>query len=90
MAPPDKIILPDKYYLDNFEFLLDFVEKKYHALLSVPEVNFITNFQALSEDAKCLYVRICNRKGIFFRLKKLAYNEINSIESAHIELLEQK
>ena len=90
MAPPDKIILPDKYYLDNFEFLLGFVAKKYNTLLSIPEASFITQFQQLSEDAKCLYVRICNRKGIFFRLKKLQYNEINSIESAHIELLEQK
>lgn len=87
MANQDKIILPEKYYLDNFKYVLNFVLGKYEPLLSDAELNFISNFMSLSEDGQCLYVRISNRKGQFFRKEKLLYPEITSLNDAHEELL---
>ena len=87
MANQDKIILPQKYYLDNFKYVLDFVLRKYEPLLSDTEIQFITNFMSLSEDGQCLYVRISNRKGQFFRKEKLVYTEISNLEAAYDELL---
>jgi len=87
MADKEKIILPEKYYLDNFCYVLDFVENKYAPLLSEAELNFMVQFRQLTGDAQCLYVRISNRKGQFFKLKKLNYTEIADRKKAHEELL---
>lgn len=87
MANKDKVILPEKYYLDNFKYVLDFVFAKYEPLLSDLEIQFITDFLRLSEEAQCLYVRISNRKGQFFRKEKLIYSEIPDIEVANKELM---
>ncbi|MEP3386896.1 MAG: VRR-NUC domain-containing protein [Reichenbachiella sp.] len=87
MANNDKIILPEKYYLDNFKYVLNFVLDKYEPLLSDTEIAFITNFTTLSEDGQCLYVRVSNRKGQFFRKEKLIYPEITNLDEAHEELL---
>ncbi|WP_422361788.1 VRR-NUC domain-containing protein [Reichenbachiella sp.] len=89
MANNDKIILPEKYYLDNFKYVLNFVLDKYEPLLSDDEVAFVTNFTTLSEDAQCLYVRVSNRKGQFFRKEKLIYAEITNLDDAQEELLDQ-
>lgn len=88
MANQDKIILPEKYYLDNFKYVLDFVLGKYEPLLSEDEIEFISKFMSLSEDGQCLYVRVSNRKGQFFRKEKLSYAEILDLDAAHSELLE--
>ncbi|MDW3211605.1 MAG: VRR-NUC domain-containing protein [Reichenbachiella sp.] len=89
MANNDKIILPEKYYLDNFKYVLNFVIDKYEPLLSDAEIAFITNFTTLSEDGQCLYVRVSNRKGQFFRKEKLIYPEIINLDDAHEELLDR-
>ncbi|MEO9804382.1 MAG: VRR-NUC domain-containing protein [Reichenbachiella sp.] len=86
MANQDKIVLPEKYYLDNFKYVLNFVIGKYEGLLSPSEINFVKNFLSLSEDAQCLYVRISNRKGQFFRKEKLSYAEISDLDLALREL----
>ncbi|WP_139793910.1 VRR-NUC domain-containing protein [Reichenbachiella faecimaris] len=88
MVNQDKIILPEKYYLDNFRYVLNFVLGKYEPLLSSLELDFISTFMSLSEDAQCLYVRMSNRKGQFFRKEKLIYQEIINLDEAHEELLE--
>lgn len=90
MANQDKIILPEKYYLDNFKYVLQFVLGKYEPLLSDAETLFIHDFIALSEDSQCLYVRISNRKGQFFRKEKLSYPEIQHIDAAHLDLLDRR
>jgi len=85
-----QIELPEKYYLDNFEALLRFVQDKSGYLMSRKEKNFVRKFSALPEDARCLFVRLTNRKGSFFRLDKLSYAEIeNILESADL-LCEQR
>ncbi len=78
--------LPQGYYLDNFNLLLDGVEQQYHDLLSQSEQDFISNFRQLTTDSKKLYVRLVSRKAELFRLDKLNYPEISNIEQAATQL----
>jgi hypothetical protein len=82
--------LPPRYYLDNFNILIGFSEGMYGALLSEAELEFIASFRQLSEDARCLFIRFVNRRGLFFRTDKLLYPEITNIEAALDELLTQQ
>ncbi|MEQ9405566.1 MAG: VRR-NUC domain-containing protein [Cyclobacteriaceae bacterium] len=79
--------MPEKYYLDYFNYVLDFVERQYDHILDEPEYLFYQSFRNLSEDAKCLYLRFSNRRGDFFRIKKISYTEIKDLHSAKEELL---
>ena len=87
MVGRQKLILTPHYYLDNFRYVLDFVKRLYGNLLTDAEWAFIHNFEALSLDAQCLYVRFSNRKGLFFRINKLQYTEITDVPAAADELL---
>ncbi len=78
--------LPPKYYLDYFEYLLEFVQNMYGPLLVPSEVLFLEQFRQLSEDGRCLFVRLSNRKGSFFKVDELAYEEIRDLPSALNEL----
>ncbi len=80
--------LPPKYYLDNFRYVLDFVKKLYHSILSETELSFLEQFDSLSEDAQCLFVRFSNRRGMFFKVNALSYAELDDIPAALTELLE--
>lgn len=76
---PEKIELPPKYYLEYFQYLLTFVQKKYQHILNENEQQFLSAFDALTEDEKCLFIRFANRTGSFFRTEKLKYAEIEDI-----------
>ncbi|GAA4848296.1 VRR-NUC domain-containing protein [Algivirga pacifica] len=75
--------LPEGYYLNNFNTLLNFVEKRYQDLLTPEEITFKSHFHQLSENAQRLYVRIIMRKGPYLREDKLSYPEINIPEGLH-------
>jgi hypothetical protein len=81
-----EIVLPPKYYLDYFRFLLEFVQRLYGHILNDNERQFIDIFDQLSEDAQCLFVRFSNRTGLFFRTNKIKYEEISDIADAINEL----
>ncbi len=81
------VVLPEDYYLTNFQKLLGFVEQRYADLLNCSETDFLNTFQLLEEDAQKLYVRLASRKGPVFRADKLNYPEITSIELAVNELV---
>ncbi|MEM9325354.1 MAG: VRR-NUC domain-containing protein [Bacteroidota bacterium] len=85
---PEKIILPQKYYLDYFRYLLDFVQLHYRHVLSDQDYEFIQSFSNLSEPGQCLFVRFSNRKGPMYRVRQLAYEEIPDPEAAAQELVE--
>ena len=87
MVGRQKVLLTPRYYLDNFQYVLDFVERLYGGLLNEAEWDFVRQFKTLSVDAQCLYVRISNRKGLFFRVNKLQYREITDQPAAVGELL---
>lgn len=88
MAEKETIVLPLKYYLDYFRFLIDFVKEKSGHLLGEVGEKFIIDFNALNEDAQCLLIRMANRKGEYFRLSKIAYQEIENIGAATDALID--
>ncbi|WP_420315718.1 VRR-NUC domain-containing protein [Ekhidna sp.] len=86
MSKNDPIILPEKYYLDYFNYLLEFVERQYDHILDQPEYLFYQSFRDLSEPAQCLYLRFSNRRGNYFRMSKISYVEIPDVQEAKEEL----
>lgn len=87
MVGRQKALLTPRYYLDNYRYVLAFVKRLYGNLLNEAEWDFVRRFEALSLDAQCLYVRLSNRKGLFFRINKLHYTEITDLPAAVGELL---
>lgn len=82
--------LPPKYYLEYFNYLLDFVQEKYRHILNENEWRFLRKYYCLSEDAQCLFIRFSNRKGLFFKVNKLAYAELTDIPASLNELLDRE
>jgi len=80
--------LPPKYYLDNFRFVLDFVKNLYESILSPAEEQFLETFEAMTENAQCLFVRFSNRRGAFFKVNSIYYPELTDIPALLTELLE--
>jgi hypothetical protein len=77
--PPD---LPEGYYLDNVITLFDHVETLYADILDQQHLDFLRDFAALTGDSQKLYIRLLNRSHHLFRLSKLDYPEIGSIQDA--------
>lgn len=82
--------LPPKYYLEYFNYVLDFVQEKYRHILNESEWRFLRKYYCLSEDAQCLFIRFSNRRGLFFRVNKLSYSELSDIPALLNELLERE
>lgn len=80
--------LASDYYLQNFRFLLNWVQERYADLLNDEEQHFIQQFYQLDHDAQCLLVRLSSRKGPLFRRDKLSYSEIASIDMAAQQLVD--
>jgi len=81
-----KIELPPKYYLDHFREFRSMLEKQYGQFFDDHHVTFLSEFDSLSEDGQCLYLRLMNRRGRFFFQDSLQYQEITSYEAASREL----
>ena len=75
------------YYLDYLDYLLAFVLKRSGAVLKGAERDRIQAFQALPKPARALYARLLQRKGAYFRIDKLAYSEIPSVDAAVQKLI---
>lgn len=86
MQPNTPKVLESRYYLDHFHEMLRFVRKQMESLLEESHHRFIHDFDALSSDAQCLYVRFANRKGRIFSRDNLHYEEIRSIPAALADL----
>ena len=80
--PRPQIVLPPTYYHDHFAEMLAFLSQVYGEVLGAPERAFIAAFNDLPLQARCLYIRMINRKKTVFRLKDLAYGEIPEPEYA--------
>ena len=79
--------LPPKYYHAYFADVLSFVRKRYIPVLSETELRFLSDYDHLSEDAQCLFIRFSNRRKSFFRSQTLSYTEISDIPAVLEELL---
>ncbi|WP_420154210.1 VRR-NUC domain-containing protein [Siphonobacter sp.] len=82
----ERLELPPKYYLEYFRYLIEFVRRFYLELLTDDEREFLHDFDHLSEDAQCLFIRFTNRRVAFFRVRKLNYPEIEYWGEALLEL----
>lgn len=82
-------VLPPKYYLSHFNEFIEFLETHYGPVLEEAHRRFISDFRALSEDARCSYVRMVNRTGrVFARDGFHKYAEIENQEGTLDELIE--
>ena len=72
--------LPALYYLHNFETLWQVVAARYVDLLQPQELAQMRRFEALTESARCLFVRLALRRGPEFRVGRLQYAEIGDID----------
>lgn len=84
---PTPNILPPKYYLDYYTYILRYVEHHYKDMLAENEKQFIAKLHKAKEDSLCLYLRIAGRRSIFFRPSQLQYDEIADTNKAIKELL---
>jgi tetratricopeptide (TPR) repeat protein len=75
------------YYLRNFFIVLDIVCTKDHHLFTENELQMVNRLRCLSESAQRLFVRLFNRKGPWFQIIKLKYQEIPNIQNAVDELV---
>jgi hypothetical protein len=48
MIGRQKVLLTPRYYLDNFQYVLDFVKRLYGGLLNEAEWDFVRRFETLS------------------------------------------
>ncbi len=78
--------LPTYYYLDHFDEVIRFVRERYSDLLSAELVPLFSSLDSLSRDARCLLVRLLNRKGTVFCRTQFTYSEISNIPAAFVEL----
>jgi DNA polymerase III subunit epsilon len=80
-------VLPTYYYLDHFEEMTGFVVKTYGSILTGEHQTFIQAFGALSKDAKCLLIRMLNRRGAIFNRAHFRYSEISDVSRALWDLM---
>ncbi|BBO01997.1 exonuclease domain-containing protein [Bradyrhizobium ottawaense] len=78
--------LPVYYYLDHFAEMLGFVQRTYASVLGPEHHAFIARFEGLPRDARCLLVRMINRRGAIFNRSLFSYPEIDDVERAASDL----
>lgn len=78
--------LPPRYYLEHFRDMIGAIRKNHFSFLESQHISFLEDFQSLSEEAQCLYVRFVNRKGKYFFRETLRYPEIGTVDEAITEL----
>ena len=77
---------PEDYYQNNCLNLFGYVLERYRDLLVPNEANLLQQYLDASDNAQRLLARLLTRRGPLFRLEKLAYREIDSIDDAVTEL----
>jgi DNA polymerase-3 subunit epsilon len=75
-------VLPVYYYLDHFTEMLSFVETTYGSVLADEHRTFVARFNGFSQDARCLLIRMINRRGTIFNSGHFRYEEISNLERA--------
>lgn len=78
--------LPQFYYLTHFKTFLTDVHREHFDCLGPEELDFLTQFENMPKLAQCTYVRMANRRGYVFDIKRFSYSEIDNIE-VHLDHL---
>ena len=90
LSIPASAQLSDNYYLENFTYLVEFVEQYYRKLLQAVEQQFCEDFKNLSDNAQKYYVRLALRAPNLLRTSKLHYPEIDHPEASINELVKNQ
>ncbi|WCJ27516.1 hypothetical protein M5689_009254 [Euphorbia peplus] len=75
-------------YLQNFWLLLQEVLRSNPHLFTNDEKNFMESFRSLSDDSQKLFVRLYTRKGPWFRMSTISYQEVLDLKQAVKDLSE--
>ena len=82
--------LPEKYYLDHFLEFTQHLRRHASSLLRQQDHDFFARFDALSEDQKCLLVRMFNRSHPCMKIQSLlGYHEIHKPDEQIETLIQQ-
>lgn len=79
MSEKSEIELSATYYWDHFSYILRYIDRHYLPLLQESEIVFLQDFSDLSFAAQCLFLRLASRRSPYFRIEKLAYQEIGDV-----------
>lgn len=82
--------LAPRYYLDNFNKLIDHTQEWYADFLNQEEQAWLTCYNHLELNAQCLLVRLYSRKSELFRQDKLSYPEIGDLTAPLTQLAQEK
>src|SRR5690606_21685970 len=74
------------YFLRSFQMIVDAVLASYVSLFTQEELDRMAAFQQLSLNARCLFVRMFNRKGPWFPVATLHYEAYMDIPKTLQEL----
>jgi hypothetical protein len=85
----ETVILPPTYYHTYFQEILEVVASRHAHLLAQAEQLWIAAYHTLPLASQCLYLRMMNRKGLYFRVRSLQYPEIPGLEAAMQHLCEK-
>ena len=77
----ETIVLPEDYYLGNFQALVDFVATRFADLLNESGQTLLNTFNRLDRDTQKLYVRLTGKK----RQRRPSLTQVN----AHLNDIEQ-
>src|SRR5690606_12366998 len=76
------------YYLNNFEFVLNWLEQRYADVLDSNEQCFLQQYRGLPRASRALLVRMVMRRGVLFRHSRLHYAEIGAVGPALAPLVQ--
>ncbi|MCL7050723.1 hypothetical protein MKW94_002963 [Papaver nudicaule] len=78
-----KNFIPGKRkYQQNFLLLIQEVMRSHQHLFIDEEKLYIESFESLSEDSQNLFVRLFTRKGPWFRVSNISYQEVSDSQQA--------
>lgn len=83
-----RLLLPAFYYHDHFMEMIAFVQKIYGTVLGEDEQKFIKALEALDHGARCLYIRMVNRKTSVFNPELFRYAEIVDVSKSLRQLID--
>ncbi|EFJ11046.1 hypothetical protein SELMODRAFT_426715 [Selaginella moellendorffii] len=77
-------------YQQNFLYILQVVLERDLHLFTPDEIELLEAFRSISSDGQRLFVRLAQRKGPWFRLQNIFYEDIGDTNSAVHELVERR
>jgi len=80
LANSEHGLIADKYYLDNFNYLIDFVRQHYAHLFTTEAHQFCQSYNCLTENGQQLFVRLVLRTHASLRLSKINYADIKTTD----------